>query len=152
MKDIMLKITGKDLSMEKEEEIVEFYTEGQMSSRGGFICIQYPETELSGMDGCTTSLLIGPSKVRMKRSGAAFAVDTVMEFEKGKRYEGLYDTPYGALHMEVLTNSIEKNLSPERQSGRLSIDYSISLKGLMDSRKVLDIEFNEKEKKTAADN
>ena len=152
----MLRITGKTvneaLDKEEQEDVMEFVTEGKLYSREGAMMISYPESELSGMEGWTTYLTIMGDKVKMKRSNGEDSPQTIMEFEKGKRYKGLYDTPYGALHMEVLTNSIEKNLSPERQSGRLSIDYSISLKGLMDSRKVLDIEFNEKEKKTAADN
>ena len=67
-----------------------------------------PESELSGLEGCTTSLTVGKDKIRLRRTGEALAVDTVMEFEKGKRFLGYYETPYGPLGMEILTNSIEK--------------------------------------------
>ena len=140
MKDIMLKITGKTAD---KDDGIEFVTEGVLYHKGPLLLIEYPESELSGMEGCTTSLTVGKDKIRLRRSGKPLAVDTVMEFEKGKRFLGYYDTPYGPMGMEILTNSIEKNVSREGE-GRLSIDYSISLKGLADARKTLDIELTPK--------
>ena len=62
MKDIMLKITGKtvrqDEGSEKHEDIMEFVTAGQLYHRGTTTFIKYPESELSGLEGCTTSLII----------------------------------------------------------------------------------------------
>ena len=142
MKDIMLKITGKTLSAmpklpedKKLDNTVEFVTTGKMASRGGITRITYDETELSGMEGCKTQITISGEKLKMQRSGKALANDVVMEFEKGKRYEGLYETPFGSIGMEILTNSIK--LSGEN---KISIDYSMSLKGLVESRNTLDIE------------
>ena len=40
----------------------------------------------------------------------------------------LYDTPFGAIELEVLTNRLENNLT-EEGGGNLDIDYSISLEG-----------------------
>ena len=140
MKDIMLKITGKTAD---KDDGIEFVTEGKLFSRGALYMIQYPESELSGLEGCTTSLTVGKDKIRLRRTGEPLAVDTVMEFEKGKRFQGYYETPYGPLGMEILTNSIIREIS-EEGSGRLSIDYSVSLKGLSDARKVLDIELTPK--------
>ena len=76
---------------------------------------------------------------RMKRLGTPASLNTAIEFEKGKRYTGLYDTPYGAIEMEVLTNFIERNLDSEGK-GTIDIDYNISLKGLAESRSKLNIE------------
>jgi len=136
MKDIMLKITGRTAD---KDDGIEFVTEGTLYQKGHTVLIQYPESALSGMEGCTTSLTIGKDRVRLRRSGEPLAVDTVMEFEKGKRFLGVYETPYGPLGMEILTNSIEKKFG-EDGFGKLSIDYSVSLKGLADARKVLELE------------
>ncbi len=140
MKDIMLKITGKTAD---EDDGIEFITEGKFCRKGPLLFIQYPESELSGMEGCTTSLTVGKNKVRLRRSGEPLAVDTVMEFEKGKRFLGVYETPFGPLGMEILTDSIEKELEEDGR-GRLSINYSVSLKGVSDARKTLDIELTPK--------
>ena len=136
MKDIILKI--------KDNDGIEFVTEGRLYSRGSTRLIQYDETELSGMEGCTTSLTITPKRVRMKRTGHLSNDVTEMIFEKGRRMHGLYATPYGNVGMEILTNSISGLDAPSDYPGKLSIDYSISLKGLYDARKRLDIEYKGK--------
>ena len=96
MKDIILRI--------KDNDGIEFTTEGRFYAKGNTTLIQYDETELSGMEGCTTSLTITPTRVRMRRSGEQLHDSTEMIFEKGKRLHGIYATPYGSIPMEVLTN------------------------------------------------
>jgi len=144
MRDIMLKITGKTVTQkdnkENHEDTMEFTTEGKFFRRGTTTYLSYLESELSGMEGCMTSLIISKGKVKMKRSGKDLGVATVIEFEKGKRFEGLYDTPFGSVGMEVLTNSISSFDPGEDGKGKLSIDYDVSLRGLSESRNKLDIE------------
>ena len=132
MKDIILKI--------KDEDGIEFITEGRLYTKGRTTLIQYDETELSGMQGCTTSLTITPTRVRMRRNNEASEDTTEMIFEKGHRMKGMYYTPYGNFGMEILTNNISGSNSPDGGLDRLSIDYSINLKGLYDARKTLDIQ------------
>ena len=137
MKDIILKI--------KDEDGIEFVTEGRLYNKGRTTLIQYDETELSGMEGCTTSLTITPNRVRMRRNNEGSDSTTEMIFEKGRRMKGMYYTPYGNFGMEILTNSISGTSTPEGGLGKLSIDYSINLKGLYDARKTLDIQVFEKD-------
>lgn len=139
MKDIMLKIIGKQVTMEIEEEQLELVTEGKLEERDGSVYLFYDESEFSGMQGCTTSLKITGDKIKMKRFGESIGIDTEIEFEKGKRFKGYYDTPYGSVEMEVLTNDVINNLEKEGK-GSLNIDYHISLKGLSEGRSILDIQ------------
>lgn len=139
MKDIMLRIVGKSLVGELEEEQMEFVTEGKFYKKGDALYIVYDESELSGMPGCKTSLTLKEDSIRMKRFGNSISHDTIMEFEKGKRYEGFYETPFGHFEMELLTNSIENSVSNEG-TGKIDIDYHISLKGLSEGRSRLNIE------------
>ena len=143
MKDIMLKI--------KDSEGLEFVTEGRLYTKGTTTLIQYDETEMSGFEGCTTSLTITPTKVKMRRSGENLQDTTEMIFEKGRRMRGLYSTPYGNFGLEILTNKISGLGAFSGEAGKnLSIDYSISLKGLFDTEKTLDIEVMEKSAGTGA--
>ena len=57
-----------------------------------------------------------------------------------QRFNSLYETPFGAVPMEVLTYKIVNDLEPDEGKGKLFIDYEISLKGLAESRSMLDIE------------
>lgn len=146
MKDIVLKITGKTISTipkqpeGSDDEPVEFITQGKLSTRGNITFISYDESPLSGMTGCKTSLTITPTKVKMRRSGEHIQSETVMEFEEGKRHSSVYDTPMGPIGMEVLTDKISQFQTVGDNTDKMTIEYAVSLKGLVEARKSLDIE------------
>jgi uncharacterized beta-barrel protein YwiB (DUF1934 family) len=140
MKDIMLKIIGKQITKDAEEQQMEFMTEGKFYEDEDALYLTYAESEFSGMLGCTTSLKITGERIEMRRFGDGASTETEMEFEKGKRFKGFYDTPYGAIEMEVLTNDVKNNIRREEAKGSLNIDYHISLRGLSEGRSRLDIE------------
>lgn len=140
MKDIMLKIIGKQIAVDAtNEDEIEFITEGKIFEKNQATYLVYEESEVSGMPGCKTSLKLKGDTIRMKRIGDNVGLDTVIEFQKGCRYEGFYDTPFGAIEMEVLTNDLINNLTPEGK-GSIDIDYDISLKGLSEGRSQLNIQ------------
>lgn len=138
MKDIMLKIVGKQIYVGEEEEKIELVTEGKFYKKGKSLHFEYEESEFSGMLGCKTHLKLTGDNVIMKRSGDPDD-ETQIEFEKGKKSTGLYETPFGVFEMEVLTNLVENNMGDEG-SGSLDIDYHISLRGLSESHNKLKIE------------
>lgn len=142
MKDIMLKIVGTQVidNQPDSEEQLEFVTEGKYYLEDGYIHLTYDESEFMGMEGCTTSLLIKDEEILMKRCGAEVPMDTEIRFEKGKRFNGLYGTPFGTVEMEVLTNDVINTISQEEPRGSVDIDYHISLKGLSEGRSKLNIE------------
>jgi uncharacterized beta-barrel protein YwiB (DUF1934 family) len=142
MKDIILKIIGNQIPADAgapEEERMEFITEGRFFKKGNSHYLVYEESEFSGLEGCTTSLKITGDKIKMKRFGEEVGIETAIEFEKGKRFNGYYDTPFGSVEMEVLTNEIDNRIS-DAGEGRLDIDYNVSLKGLAEGRSRLSIE------------
>lgn len=140
MKDIMLKIVGKQITSDStDEEQIEFITEGKMYERNEALYLVYEESEVSGMPGCKTSLKLKGDTIRMKRFSDKVGLDTVIEFQKGCRYEGYYDTPFGAIEMEVLTNNLVNNITQDGK-GTIDIDYHVSLKGLSEGRSSLNIE------------
>ena len=127
MKEVMVKITTNQVNEQGEEDIMEFVTEAKLYKRGEAVYLIYEETELSGI----------PDEVQMKRYGEGAGIGNEIRFERGRRYSGLYDTPFGAIELEVLTNRLENNLT--EGGGNLDIDYSISLKGLMEGHNQLSI-------------
>jgi uncharacterized beta-barrel protein YwiB (DUF1934 family) len=139
----MLRIIGNHIrglgDKAETEEGMEFITEGRFISKGEALYLIFEESELSGSLGYTTSLKVTGSKVRMKRYGEESGIQTAIEFEKGGRFSGWYETPFGAVEMEVLTNDVDNQLDPEGK-GSLDIDCSVSLKGLAESRNLLRFE------------
>lgn len=138
-KDIMLKIVGRQYDGDEPQEKMEFVTEGKMYERGGATYLVYDESEFSGFPGCKTSLKLKGNHVRMKRIGDDLGTGTVMEFESGKRFTSKYETPFGIMDMEILTDRVDNNLS-EDGTGNIDIDYHVSLEGTLEGRNELRIE------------
>ena len=138
MKEIMIRIIGEQTNKERGKDSMEFVTEAKLYERGEALYLIYEESEFSGVPGCKTRLKFKGNKVQMKRLGKGIVLGGEIQFEKGKRFTGIYETPYGPIEMEVLTNALNNTLTAEG-SGELSIDYDISLKGLVESRNTLNI-------------
>ena len=138
MKDIMVRIKGQQVTEETSDSIMEFVTEAKLYEKGEAMYLIYEESELSGIPGCKTRLKFKGGQVQMKRIGEDGSIGHEIRFEKGKRYSGFYETPFGAIEMEVLTNKLENSLSPNGE-GQVDIDYSISIKGLLEGRNKLNI-------------
>lgn len=144
MKDIMLRITGKQISRNNdiEDSEIEFITQAVAYRKPDAIYIVYNESEVSGMEGIKANLRIGDDgEIRLKRFSDEMSANT-MNFSEGNRFEGFYETPVGVIPMEVLTNSIEKHLDEELFTGSLDIDYDVSLKGLAETHTHLRIEIS----------
>ena len=138
MKEIMIKIKGHQINQETGEDSMELITEAKLYRRGEALYLLYEESELSGVPGCKTRLKLKPDAVQLKRFGEGAGIGNEIYFERGKRFTGLYSTPFGPIEMEVLTNKLENTLSEEGE-GQRDIDYSISLKGLLEGRNRLNI-------------
>lgn len=138
MKEVMIRIKGKQVTRESGEDELEFMTEGKLFRRNGTIYLMYEESELSGVPGCMTRLRLRGDEIQMKRFGEGTGVGNEILFEQGKRYNGYYDTPFGPIPLEVLTNHVSNSIT-EEGSGNIDIDYDISLKGLMEGRNTLNI-------------
>lgn len=139
MKDVTIKIVGKHIHDNIDEEQMELVTEAKMYERNGVLYLLYDESEFTGMEGIKTRLRLEGNSLKLSRSGK-MGIDSEMRFEKGKRFENKYQTPMGPIAVEILTNEFENTMTYEG-IGKLSLDYSMSLKGLTEGRSKLDIEF-----------
>ncbi|WP_432662531.1 DUF1934 domain-containing protein [Wukongibacter baidiensis] len=136
MKNVILKIRGSQMPAGEEEDVIELMTEGKVYNKENAIYLVYEESELSGMEGCTTTLKLMEDKIVMKRFGNA---TSQLIFEKGKRHVSNYSTPYGNFRMEILTKKVEYSID-ENYKGNISLEYRMSLQGLSEGTNKLDIE------------
>jgi uncharacterized beta-barrel protein YwiB (DUF1934 family) len=123
----------------ENEDQMEFVTEGQLYERGGSRYLIYEESEFSGFPGCKTTLKLTGDTVRMRRLGSELGYGTELVFEKGKRFNSRYRTPYGDMDMEVLTRDVVYNLTDEGL-GDIDIDYQVSLGGVAEGHNRLKIQ------------
>ncbi|MGI6211472.1 MAG: DUF1934 domain-containing protein [Anaerovoracaceae bacterium] len=141
MREITMRMLHLPFGEENQDDRIEFVTDGRLYERAGSIYLIYDETELSGTPGCTTSLRLKDGSLRMKRSGKDVGYNTEILFEKGKHYLSEYETPYGSLDVDVLTNDV-RHTRAEDGSFRIDVDYQISLGGAETQRDTLAIEVN----------
>ncbi len=69
MKDVIISITGIQYAAHDTDEAVELVTDGKYCFKDGHGKLTYDESELTGMEGTTTSFLISPGEVILSREG-----------------------------------------------------------------------------------
>ena len=136
MKEVALKIIGTQTLENDEKDTIEIMTRGKFYKKGDNQYLVYDESELSGMEGSTTTLKIQDNKIEMKRFGA---YRSNLIFEKGKKHISMYKTAYGNMEMEVTTNYVEVNIN-DKGKGTIDADYKLFIAGMAESKNKLHIE------------
>ena len=125
--NVIISIKGKQLYAESAPEEMELVTSGTLKRDGaGGYTVSYQETELTGLEGTVTKLLIRDGQVTLLREGS---INSQMVFEEGRRHLSMYETPYGALSIGVNTKRMRSTLS--EAGGDLEIDYAIEIDNLI---------------------
>ena len=122
------------IQSDNEDEKVEVVTPGSFSKKGDDFYAIYDETEISGMEGTTTTLKIADNKFSIIRMGSTNAE---MEFQKSKSNVSLYDTPYGTL--EVNINTRDLNINVDENGGEVYVRYNLSISGMKAQSTTLNI-------------
>lgn len=106
-----------------EEDAIEVVTPGEfVKTEDGFFKVEYEETELSGMEGTKTTMIIKDNSFELIRNGTT---ETQMKFEKDKESVSLYKTPYGAMGITLLTKNIEIDVNED--GGVIDVVYSLDV-------------------------
>jgi len=138
-KKVWLSISGK-IKDEEDKETLEFLTEGDLYKENNRSCVTYIESEVSGMEGTTTTVCVDAEKVSVIRLGTT---NSIMEFETGKRNLTWYSTPYGDVTMGIFTKDVFINYNDEKEPTKVSIDYNIEIEGVINSQNVLNIKITQ---------
>ena len=119
-KDVFLTITSAHSHPDSETDHIDLITHGTLRDLEGALEVSYQETELTDMDGTTTSIILQGNQVTLMRNGP---VCSQMVFEQGRRHLSVYATPYGNLEIAVFTRRLGNHLTAE--GGTLEIDYAL---------------------------
>ena len=121
-RDVIISISGWQLTDEYAGEVVELVTEGTLSRDGDMYSVKYDESTLTGLEGTTTVLAIDKERVVLSRYGN---VDSQLVFEQGKKHMGFYETMFGAFTVGVSTKKIRSTI--EDTGGNIEIDYMVEV-------------------------
>ncbi len=121
-KDVIISIRGAQEYEGADNDAVQLMTAGQLTQMADGYELSYQESEVTGMEGTTTTFQIQGPRVTLLRTGT---VCSQMVFEEGRRHLSLYSTPYGNLEVGIATSRLSSSISPT--GGDLEIDYSIEI-------------------------
>ncbi len=119
---VLLTIRGEQYFDDVDPNETQLMTDGTMELTEAGMRLTYEETELTGMEGTTTTFEVKEKQVILTRSGT---VNSQMVFEEGKQHTSLYETPFGELSVDIRTSSLRHNLS--ERGGVMDIRYSIAV-------------------------
>lgn len=120
--NVIISVEGTQRFVGEEKQTVCIVTDGTMKTVGDTVYLSYEESEISGMEGTTTTFEVKQDHVVLRRTGA---IESKMVFEKGKKDISLYNVGFGAMTIGVQARRLKNELGPE--GGRLEISYGIEI-------------------------
>jgi uncharacterized beta-barrel protein YwiB (DUF1934 family) len=140
---VWLSIVGQSGDDPDHIDKMEFVTEGNIYREQGASCLTYDESDVSGMPGTKTTVKVAKDegKVSVIRLGS---VNSIMEFEAGKRLQTMYKTPYGNIPMGVFTKGLQVDYDDQMEPVKINLDYAVDLEGFGDSDHSLNIEVKDR--------
>lgn len=120
--NVVLSIRGRQTYLDQEPEIIELVTEGNLERCDFGWQLSYEESDLTGLEGVTTTFRIEPQKITLTRTGK---LNSEMVFQEGVVHESLYKVEFGALMLSVCASKISAQLSQE--GGVVDLVYSIEI-------------------------
>ena len=112
----------KQAYRDQEPETMELVTEGTMDFTNGGWDISYQESDLTGLQGVTTTFRVEPEMVTLIRTGP---LRSTMEFRIGESHDSLYQMEFGALMLTVTTRHLFFDILPE--GGCIDLVYDIEI-------------------------
>lgn len=117
-----LIIQAKQFYEGQDPDIISMETDGTMEKVPGGWEISYEESELTGMEGVTTTMLIKQQEITLTRSGR---LNSQMVFQQGVLHQSLYQMEFGALLVNVCATQVRHNLT--HKGGRVWLTYGIDI-------------------------
>lgn len=136
---VLLSIRGEQYFDDIDPDATELMTEGTMELTEAGMVLSYQETELTGMEGTTTTFEVKGPQVVLTRTGK---VNSQMIFEEGRQHTSLYETPFGELTVDIQTSALKHNLS--QRGGVMEIRYSIAVEHTVTGRNCFKIRVKRK--------
>lgn len=120
--NVVLSILGRQSYMDQEPDQIELVTEGVLEYRDNAWHLSYEESDLTGMGGVTTTFIVEPDKITLKRSGK---LNSQMVFQEGVVHESLYQVEFGALMISVCASRVMADICHD--GGMIDLVYAIEL-------------------------
>lgn len=119
---VMLSIRGRQNYLGQDPEVIELVTEGELEQRDGGWDLSYEESDLTGLQGVTTTFRVEPGKISLTRQGP---LHSQMVFQEGVYHDSLYEMEFGALMITVCATKVAYDISD--RGGTIDLVYGIEI-------------------------
>ena len=130
----MITVDSKQEHPDKDADIYNFVTEGSFYKEEYNYYISYDESNLTGMEGTTTTFKIEPNSVTLIRFGS---VSSLMVFEKGRRHVSEYNTEHGTFEIGIMAQNLSVDL--DDLGGHINVEYVIEVNNQVASYTTFDL-------------
>lgn len=121
-KDVIISVKGNQSMANQGTNSLELVTEGKYYKKGDAYFITYKESEVTGMEGTTTTLKIVGGVVTLMRFGS---INSQLIFERGQKHVSYYDTQHGSFTVGVFASEV--NVKVDDDGGEVWVDYKIEI-------------------------
>ncbi len=139
LKDVWISINSIHSYDQEDEDSLEFSTDGHYYFDGENGCLTYMESDVTGLEGTRTSVIVMPDQVVVDRDGM---VTSRMIFREGLRDAFQYATPFGSATMGIDTRRISRQIG--ENGGNVEIEYVVDMEHTVASRNRFQITVTEK--------
>ena len=119
---VVLSIRGRQSYLDQEPEVIELVTEGVLEQKNGIWDLSYEESDLTGLQGVTTTFQIAPGKIVLTRTGR---LQSQMVFQEGVSHDSLYQMEFGALMISVRADRVMADICHD--GGVIDLIYNIEI-------------------------
>lgn len=136
-KDIMIKLQGSQNLNSQNVDSIELTTVGTIEHLEDGCKIAYEESELTGMKGTITSIIVEKTgKITLNREGTT---NSCLVFEEGQKHVSYYDVGEGAFSISVYTEYLEADIN--KLGGEIEIEYTLEIDNKMMGSNTIRLEF-----------
>lgn len=137
-KKVLLSVVGvvQDVGSEEASDEMRLVTTGELSGEDDSWKLRYIETQPDTAETHQVTFTMQNGVVTMSREGE---YRTSMIFSQGNRFEGNYETPYGALEMGVYPTQVKYKVDDAK--GEVLLKYQLDIQGQFASMREMRIRF-----------
>ena len=122
LKDVIITLKSfHDIDADNKDSL-DFMTYGYYSYDDGIGSFSYFESEVTGLEGTRTSVIVMPDKIVVDRDGT---VTSRMIFKEGEKSSFLYSLPFGEAMLGVDTRKIRQSF--DENGGNAEIEYVVNV-------------------------
>ncbi len=121
-KNVMLSIRGRQSYAGQEPDTIELVTDGILQKTAKGWDLQYQESDLTGLEGVTTTFRVEGDTITLTRTGK---LNSQMVFQEGVTHDSLYQVEFGALMITVCATKVSSQIN--EQGGTIDLLYSIEI-------------------------